>query len=179
MADDTTTTGSPAAGNSAAGITAAPSDGLAVDAVPAVERGQQEPCPYLDAEFVADTNGQRITDSGVDASFATPACVFYSYPEQPQLVVMVRQQESFDKAMEVVDFAAPIDATSPAQLPTQDPAGAQTWEGGRGPIPDGPTGPGSVYAVAKDTTAVVVWSNQEQSVKAEAIAERTIANLGL
>src|SRR5699024_5018786 len=90
----------------AAGITAAPSDGLAVDAVPAVERGQQEPCPYLDAEFVADTNGQRITDSGVDASFATPACVFYSYPDQPQLVVMVRQQESFDKAMEVVDFAA-------------------------------------------------------------------------
>ena len=165
MADETT----------AAGITAAPSDGLAVDAVPAVERGQQEPCPYLDAEFVADTNGQRITDSGVDASFTTPACVFYSYPEQPQLVVMVRQQESFDKAMEVVDFAAPIDATSPAQLHS----GAQTWEGGRGPIPDGPTGPGSVYAVAKDTTAVVVWSNQEQSVKAEAIAERTIADLGL
>lgn len=174
MADDTTATGSPAAGNSAA-----PSDGLAVDAVPAVERGQQEPCPYLDAGFVADTNGQRITDSGVDASFATPACVFYSYPEQPQLVVMVRQQESFDKAMEVVDFAAPIDATSPAQLPTQDPAGAQTWEGGRGPIADGPTGPGSVYTVAKETTAVVVWSNQEQSVKAEAIAERTIADLGL
>jgi UPF0176 protein len=33
--------------------------------------------------------------------------------------------------------------------------------------------------VGKDSTAVVVWSNQEQSVKAETLAHQVIANLGL
>lgn len=115
---------------------------------------------------MADTNGQRMTDQGVDHSFDTPACVFYSYPDEPQAVVMVRNMGSFDEAMQVVDFAAPISSTSPAEFSTD----AGDWSGGRGPVTDSPTGAGSVYAVGKDSTAVLVWSNQEQSVKAETLA---------
>jgi len=147
------------------------SDELAIDALPQVERGTQEACPYLDTQFVAEANGQRMTDYGVDARFDPPACVFYSYPDAPQVIVMVRRLESFEQAMEVIDFAAPIDATSPAEY--------GSWEGGRGTLADSPAGPGSVFAVAKDATAVTVWSNQEQSIKAETIAQRVIDNLDL
>ncbi|NME88983.1 DUF2020 domain-containing protein [Corynebacterium stationis] len=149
----------------------APRDGLAVDALPEVGRGGQEACPYLDTQFVADANGQRVTDFGVDTRFNPPGCVFYSYPDEPQLIVMVRRLSSFGQAMEVVDFAAPIDSTSPAEY--------GEWDGGRGALGGIPTGAGSVFAVAKDSMAVVVWSNQEQSVKAETIAKQVIINLGL
>lgn len=136
-----------------------------------------EECPYLDTHFVADTNGQRMTDFGVDHRFDPPACIFWSYPVEPQVTVLVREMDSFEQAMEVVDFAAPIDTTSPAEF--------DGWQGGRGPSANGgsanggPTPGGSVYAIAKDTTAVVVWSNQEQSVKAETIAQQVISNLRL
>lgn len=144
---------------------------IPADALPQVERGTMEECPYLDAQFVAETNGQRMVDYGVDERFETPACVFWSYPDLPQATVLVREMNSFDQAMDVVDFAAPIDSTSPAEF------GA--WQGGRGPVTSGPSQGGSVYAVAKDSTAVVVWSNQEQSVKTETLAHAVIENLGL
>ena len=38
---------------------------------------------------------------------------------------------------------------------------------------------GSVYAVQKGSTAVVVFSNQQQTVKPQMIAEKVIENLGL
>lgn len=169
-----TTPTSPEQKNSAPTTSQSPL-GLPIDSTPEVARGTNEACPYLDTQFVADTNGQRMTDQGVDYRFDTPACVFFSYPELPQAVVMVRHMGNFEQAMQVVDFAAPIASTSPAELAT----GSGTWEGGRGTVDASPTGTGSVYAVAKDSTAVVVWSNQEQSVKAETLAQQTITNLGL
>lgn len=56
--------------------------GLPIDAtaeVPAGKDGWTE-CPYLDTQWVADTNGQRMTAVGVDERFDVPACVFWSYP---------------------------------------------------------------------------------------------------
>lgn len=171
LADVSTTSASPD-GSASESVDAS---AVPVDTVPHVERGTNEACPYLDTQFVTDTNGQRMTDQGVDHSFDTPACAFYSYPEEPQAVVMVRHMGSFDEVMQVVDFAAPIDSTSPAEFSTD----TGDWSGGRGPVTASPTGAGSVYAVGKDSTAVVVWSNQEQSVKAETLAHQVIANLGL
>ncbi|MFP7366577.1 DUF2020 domain-containing protein [Corynebacterium callunae] len=165
----TTTPAAPAAPVTPAEVT----DGVGVDklpfdALPAVARTDQVACPYLDTEWVAETNGQRVTGYGIDERFSTPSCVFYSFPEEPQLTVIVREMDSVAEATQVVDWAAPIDSTEPAE----EPAG---WSGGRG----GGQGNGALYAVAKDNTAVVVFSNQEQSLKAQLVAEEVIQNLGL
>ncbi|MDU4633562.1 DUF2020 domain-containing protein, partial [Corynebacterium sp.] len=55
-----------------------------------------------------------------------------------------------------------------------EPASFDGWEGGRGVVDEH-----AVYAVQKDTHAVLVWSNQQQTVKSEQIAHEAIANLGL
>lgn len=145
--------------------------GLALDAFPVIEGGKanSEPCPYLDTQWVADTNGERMQGQGVDWRFETPACVFYSYAEEPQLQVIVRHTNTATEARQVVDWAAPIDSTEPAE-------DIEGWSGGRGQI-DSP--PGAVYAVAKDTVAVVVFTDQQQSVKAQLVAAETIRALGL
>ncbi|WP_199348101.1 DUF2020 domain-containing protein [Corynebacterium diphtheriae] len=142
---------------------------LPFDALPMPPQGRDgfEECPYLDSQWVADTNGQRMTGQGVDTRFDTPACVFWSYPEAPQATVMVRHMTSEEEAIRVVDWAAPIDTTEPAEEP-------EGWSGGRAGHEEG-----AVYAVQKGPVAVVVWSNQQQSLKAELMAKEAIARLGL
>ncbi|MDU0479177.1 DUF2020 domain-containing protein [Staphylococcus chromogenes] len=141
---------------------------LPIDAMPApVSREDNTPCPYLATEFVAETNGQRVLAQGIDPAFATPACTFYSYADEPQLTVLVRDMATQQEAINVVDWAAPIDSTEPAE----EPAG---WQGGRLGSPGR-----SVYAVFKNNHAVVVFSNQDQSLKAELVAKEAIKNLGL
>lgn len=142
---------------------------LPFDTMPDVPAGKEgwEDCPYLDSQFVADTNGQRMMAVGIDTRFDIPACVFWSYEDAPQAQVLVRQMASPAEAQQVVDWAAPVDATSPAN----EPAG---WTGGRNGDDSG-----AVYAVQKENIAVVVWSDQQQSVKAESIAVAAIENLGL
>lgn len=128
-------------------------------------------CPYLDTAWVAETNGQRVTGVGVDERFPIPACVFWSYPAEPQLRVIVREMPDEAAAIAVVDWAAPIDTTEPAEeIPD--------WSGGRAGAGIGGHDHAS-YAVQKNNWAVVVNSNQEQSLKAELIAREVIANLGL
>ena len=153
-----------AAGTSAAGAPAG--DGLPVDATPDLATVTDEECPYLDSQWVADTNGQRMTRVAVDHRFATPACVFWSYPEEPQASVMVREMPSVEEAREVVDHAAPVDATEIAEF--------EDWTGGRGVL-----GEEAVFAVQKDTHAVVVRSNQLQTLKSQLIAQEAISRLGL
>ena len=148
---------------------------IPLEAIPANPGGREEwvDCPYLDTQWVADTNGQRMTGVGLDERFETPACVFWSYPEEPQAMVLVRSLANEDQARTVVDFAAPIDTTEPAQLPGG-------WDGGRGPAADSLEYPNMrVFAVSRGNDAVAVWTNQEQTFKAEQIAEEAIKNLGL
>ncbi|MBV7302437.1 DUF2020 domain-containing protein [Corynebacterium sp. TAE3-ERU2] len=145
---------------------------LAVDTLPEVARGTGEQCPYLDTQFVANTNGQRVLDQGVDTRFDPPACVFWSYGDKPQVLVSVRHNENEAIARQVVDWAAPVDVTEPAE----QPAG---FQGGRGSLGSSGLEGYSVYAVAKGTTSVVVFSDQEQTIKPESIAESVISNLGL
>ncbi len=141
---------------------------LPVDALPVIPAGKSEmvPCPYLDTQWVANTNGQRMIGQGIDARFNTPACVFWSFPDEPQATVIVRHMPTEQAAINVVDWAAPITTTEPVD--------ENGWSGGRSGNPQG-----AVYAVQKGPVAVVVFSNQEQSLKAELIAKETIKNLNL
>ncbi len=143
-----------------------------MEALPETARTDWTECPYLDTAWVADANGQLVTGVGVDTRFDPPACQFWSYPEEPQLTVMVRHMASVEEARAVVDWVAPVDFTQPAQLPGG-------WDGGRHGGGDVPGRIGAAYAVAKGSDAVAVFTNQDESVKAETVAKEVIANLGL
>ena len=137
-----------------------------VNVTQAAEVNDWSDCPYIDPGWLEETNGQRLTKQGFDTRFPTPACVFWSYQDDPQATVIVRDMPTVEDARAAVDWAAPIDATEPASF--------DGWEGGRGVVNEH-----AVYAVQKDTHAVLVWSNQQQTVKSEQIAHGAIANLGL
>ncbi|MDK4331031.1 DUF2020 domain-containing protein [Corynebacterium accolens] len=142
------------------------SESAAVNVAQTAEVNEWSDCPYIDPGWLENTNGERLTKQGIDTRFPTPACVFWSYQDNPQATVIVRDMPSVEDARAAVDWAAPIDATEPASF-----AG---WEGGRGLVNEQ-----AVYAVQKDTHAVLVWSNQQQTFKSEQIAQEAIANLGL
>ena len=146
--------------------TPTPSDAPAVNVAQTAEVNDWSDCPYIGPGWLEETNGQRLTKQGIDTRFPTPACVFWSYQDDPQATVIVRDMPTVDDARAAVDWAAPIDATEPASF--------DGWEGGRGVVDEH-----AVYAVQKDTHAVLVWSNQQQTVKSEQIAHEAIANLGL
>lgn len=146
--------------------TPTPSDAPAVNVAQTAEVNDWSDCPYIGPGWLEETNGQRLTKQGIDTRFPTPACVFWSYQDDPQATVIVREMPTVEDARAAVDWAAPIDATEPASF--------DGWEGGRGVVNEH-----AVYAVQKDTHAVLVWSNQQQTVKSEQIAKEAIANLGL
>ena len=146
--------------------TPTPSDAPAVNVAQTAEVNDWSDCPYIGPGWLEETNGQRLTKQGIDTRFPTPACVFWSYQDDPQATVIVRDMPTVEDARAAVDWAAPIDATEPASF--------DGWEGGRGVVNEH-----AVYAVQKDTHAVLVWSNQQQTVKSEQIAKEAIANLGL
>ena len=148
--------------------------GLPADARPEPPEGASawNPCPYLDEEWVSDTNGQRTLAVDIDERFDVPACVFWSYDEGPHLQVLVRHMANEFAAEDVVNTFAPVDFTTLAE----EPSG---WDGGRGNAETIPDFDGAVYAVQKDNVAVVVLTNQMQSVKAESVAVEAINNLGL
>lgn len=126
-------------------------------------------CPYLDGQWLQNTNGQRLTGVTVDNRFDPVGCTFWSYEDVPQAQVLVRKMRTNTDAVKVVDTAAPINTTLKALKP-------EGWSGGR---KGGDRKSGAIYAVWKDETAVVVWTAQAQSVKAQEIAEQTIKNLKL
>ena len=124
------------------------------------------PCPYLDEAVVEDINGQLVGAVRVSPDQPYPACFFERGDGSEQLRTWIVEGTP-DAAVAVVDAAAPVATSDPAELPGG-------WSGG-----SQPTGSGAVYAVAKKGTAVVVTTNQEQTIRARRIAERVIANLEL
>jgi hypothetical protein len=133
---------------------------------PAPEPVADGPCPYLESAFVAEANGQRATKVRISGDKPHPACFFYRADGSIQLTVRVYVGEA-KQAKAMVDEAAPIADSNPAS----SPAG---WKGGAIGADKG-----SVYAVAKEGTAVVVTTNQAQSIKARRVAEKAIITLGL
>ncbi|GHF58114.1 hypothetical protein FHX82_000261 [Amycolatopsis bartoniae] len=124
------------------------------------------PCPYLEASFVADANGQHVSKVQTSSDQPHPACFFYALNGKLQLTVRVYTGDAAVAAA-LVDKAAPVSSSNPAT----DPPG---WQGGYQT-----TDSGAVYAVAKAGTAVVVTTNQKQTVKARTVAKQTISSLGL
>ncbi|RKT51855.1 DUF2020 domain-containing protein [Saccharothrix australiensis] len=123
-------------------------------------------CPYLASAFVAEANGQLVRKTRLSADQPDPACFFYANAEDVQLSVWVFHGDA-KTAKAVVDRAAPVADSSPASAP-------DGWVGGSLAGAEG-----AVYAVAKEGDAVVVTSNQKQTIKARRIAETVIGNLGL
>jgi UPF0176 protein len=124
------------------------------------------PCPYLESTFVADANGQRATKVRISADKPHPACFFYRADGKIQLTARVFVGDA-KQAKALVDEAAPIATSNPATSPPG-------WKGGSIGAEKG-----SVYAVAKQGTAVIVTTNQAQSIKARRVAEQAITALAL
>ncbi|TNC27297.1 DUF2020 domain-containing protein [Amycolatopsis alkalitolerans] len=123
------------------------------------------PCPYLATSFVADANGQHVSKVQTSGG-QPPSCFFYALNGKLQLTVQVYVGEA-GVAKALVDKAAPMTSSNPAN----EPAG---WRGGYER-----TDTGAVYAVSKAGAAVVVTTNQKQTVKARTVAKQTISALGL
>lgn len=138
----------------------------AADLPPDPEPGSTAQCPYLKSDFVADSNGQHVSKVRVSADRPHPACFFYRPDGKVQLTVQVYTGTP-DVATGLVNRAAPLETSNPAN----DPTG---WKGGYEAKDDG-----AVYAVAKGENAVIVTTNQKQSVKARTVAKQAIAALKL
>ncbi|WP_329069816.1 DUF2020 domain-containing protein [Amycolatopsis sp. NBC_01480] len=143
-----------AAGSAAAGLPPDPKPAKTAD------------CPYLDSLAVEDANGQHVSKVQVSDDQPHPACFFYRPDGNLQLTVQVYVGKP-DVATALVNKVAPIETSNPAS----DPPG---WKGGYQP-----SGDGVVYAVSKGEAAVIVTSNQKQSIKARKVAKNAIAALKL
>ncbi|WP_083267957.1 DUF2020 domain-containing protein [Lentzea guizhouensis] len=122
-------------------------------------------CPYLPTSYVAEANGQLVPKVKLSTDEPHPACFFYATATEIQLTVRVYAGDQ-RIAKTIVNEAAP-DGSQPANSPTG-------WTGGYVSSNNG-----VVYAVAKSDAAVVVTTNQKQSIKARRIAEEAIKNLGI
>ena len=138
----------------------------AADLPPEPEPASTAQCPYLKSDFVADANGQHVSKVRVSADRPHPACFFYRPDGKIQLTVQVYVGTP-EVATGLVNRAAPVETSNPAN----DPSG---WKGGYEAKDDG-----AVYAVAKASSAVIVTTNQKQSVKARTVAKQAIAALKL
>jgi hypothetical protein len=126
-------------------------------------------CPYLGTLFVEDANGQhvgRVRISATDGGQTDPTCYFYRPDGGLQLTVRVYTGDQAT-ATAVVNQAAPVTTSDPAS----DPSG---WTGG-----SQATATGAVYAVSKGGDAVVVITNQKQTIKARRVAVQAITGLGM
>ncbi len=167
--------GHPANGPSAADLT--PAEPAGVDPAPVgppvapsaplpVSNG---PCDYLPAASVQAANGERVaavrvSETGPDRPY--PACFFYTGNGTVQLRTwIVVATPAVVHA--TVDAAAPVATSDLAELPGG-------WSGGSQPTADG-----AVFAVARHGTAVVITTNQRQTISARRIAEQVITTLHL
>jgi UPF0176 protein len=137
-----------------------------VDVPPEPKPAREAPCPYLTAAFVGEANGQRAAEVRISADKPYPACFFYRSDGGVQLTVRVFVGTP-QQAKAIVDKAAPVDTSSPATSPSGWKGGSQT------------TDAGAVYAVAKEGYAVVVTTNQGQTIKARRVVEKAITALEL
>jgi hypothetical protein len=139
----------------------------AVPVPPAPTAASTASCPYIDQQIVADDNGQHVGSVKISAPVAGqphPMCFFYRPDGNVQLTIRVYVGTP-DVATALVNQAAPITTSIPATEP-------EGWNGGTQPIPHG-----AVYAVAKGGDAVIVTSNQLQTIKVKRVAVSAIQGL--
>jgi len=136
---------------------------------PAPRPAAEGPCRYLPAAAVQIANGQRvaavrISETGPDQPY--PACFFLAGNGTVQLRTWVVVATPA-VARATVDAAAPVATSDLAELPGG-------WSGG-----SRPTAEGAVFAVSRGGTAVVITTNQHQTISARRVADQVIAALGL
>ena len=124
------------------------------------------PCNYLTVATVQAANGQRVGTVRVSADQPHPACFFLSRDGKVQLRVWIVVATP-EVARATVDAAAPVATSDLAELPGG-------WSGG-----SQPTSEGAVFAVARQGSAVVITTNQRQTISARQIAEQVITTLNL
>ncbi len=146
--------------------TAAPWVMPAPVAPPAPQPVADGPCNYLTAAAVQAANGQRVGAVRVSADRPHPACFFLSRDGKVQLRTWIVVATP-EVARATVDAAAPVASSDLAELPGG-------WSGG-----SQPTTEGAVFAVAHQGSAVVITTNQRQTISARQIAEQVIATLDL
>lgn len=124
-------------------------------------------CPYLDRDEVQNDNGQHVGSVRISTSSdgqPHPVCYFYRPDGHLQMTVRVYVGTA-SVATAVVNQAAPIKTSNPADQPPG-------WSGGSQALPKG-----AVYAIAKGGTAIVVTSNQLQTIKCRLVATAVVENL--
>lgn len=156
----------PAATAPEASSSAAPTPSATPEIPPEPQPAADGPCPFLDKSFVAQANGQQVSKIKISADRPIPTCFFYALSGKLQLTVRVYSGDT-PVARALVDQAAPVATSNPAS----EPAG---WNGGYLS-----TDSGAVYAVWHEKSAVVVTTNQKQSVKARTVAVQAIGSLKL
>lgn len=146
-----------------------PGPPAAVQTVPAPQPVADGPCRYLPAAAVQAANGERVLAvriSDTRPGQPYPACFFLTSNGTVTLrtwIVAATPQV----ARATVDAAAPVTGSDLAELPGG-------WSGGSQPTADG-----AVFAVSRQGTAVVITTNQRQTIGARRIAKQVIAALGL
>lgn len=133
---------------------------------PAPRPAADGPCRYLPAEAVQIANGQRVAAVRISADQPYPACFFLARDGTVQLRTWIVVATP-EVARATVDAVAPVATSDLAELPGG-------WSGG-----SQPTAEGAVFAVSRRGTAVVITTNQRQTVSARRVAEQVIAALGL
>jgi len=135
---------------------------------PAPQPAADGPCRYLSAAAVQTANGQRVTAVRVSETDPgrPPACFFLAGNGTVQLRTWIVVATP-EVARATVDAAAPVATSDLAELPGG-------WSGGSQPTADG-----AVFAVSRRGTAVVITTNQRQTISARQIAAQVIAALGL
>jgi hypothetical protein len=133
---------------------------------PAPQPVADGPCRYLPVTAVQAANGERVAAVRVSADRAHPACFFLTGNGTVQLRTWIVVATP-EVARATVDAAAPVATSDLAELPGG-------WSGGSQPTADG-----AVFAVARQGTAVVITTNQRQTISARRIAEQVIGALGL
>jgi UPF0176 protein len=118
---------------------------------------------------VQAANGERVTavqvsETGPDQPH--PACFFLTYHAAVQLRTWIVTATP-EVARATVDAVAPVATSDLAELPGG-------WSGGSQPTADG-----AVFAVSRQGTAVVITTNQRQTIGARRIAGQVITALGL
>lgn len=139
---------------------------VASAALPAPRPVAEGQCDYLPAGAVEAVNGERVGAVQISADRPYPACFFLRGDGAVQLRSWI-VVDTPEVARATVDAVAPVATSDLAELPGG-------WSGGSQPTADG-----AVFAVARHGTAVVVTTNQHQTISARRIAGQVIATLGL
>lgn len=132
-------------------------------------------CPYLPAADIRYLTGQRAGAGQLISASPEPICVFTRLDTVWVAAIRVFRTPDAASARAAVDERIPVSGSSPADRPTG-------WSGGYMGLPDGTSEypqARSVYGVSAGQYAVIVWTNQQQSVKARSVVEAVIANLRL